>query len=202
MLIVTTNLYDDFRGFNIDSHLHKPVQMVVMNDMLLNAANEGGKYKSWTPYVQSPNVANEPTVDADTLVFDITTADYVEFTDSVQTQKIGDYVVAKIDPDKPFLKTAIASMDGFTLHPGDPGSLLVFDDAILERGSITLNVVMRSADGSEGTVVFSSGGEKREVSVNADYQSYEITLPVNDGGFFSFQIQPSSDVFIAEYSTT
>lgn len=35
-LIVTTNLYDDFRTFHIDSHLWKPVQMVVMNDMLLN----------------------------------------------------------------------------------------------------------------------------------------------------------------------
>ena len=201
VLIVTTNHYDDFRTFSIDSHLHKPVQMVVMNDVLLNAVHTQGIYQSWTPYVQAPNVANNPTVDADTLVFDITTADYVEFTDSVQTQLIGDYVIAQITRDEPFLKTAIASMDAYILHYQDTGSLLVYDDGILGRGYITLKIVMRSYNGDECTVTFSCEGESEEVTVGSNYQSYEIMLPITKNEFFHFSIQPSADIVIAEYST-
>lgn len=37
VLIATTNHYDNFSGFLLDAHLHKPIQMVVMNELLLNA---------------------------------------------------------------------------------------------------------------------------------------------------------------------
>lgn len=201
VLIVTTNRYDDSRAFSIDSHLHKPVQMVVMNDVLLNAVYEEGVYRSWTPFVQAPNTANNPTIEADTLVFDITTADYVEFTEYVQTTEIGDYVIAKITPEKPFLKTAIASMDGFTLHSEDTGSLLVYDKEILERGYITLTIVMRSYTSDGCTVTFSCEGESKEIAVNSSYQTYEITLPITQNDFFHFSIQPSADIIISEYWT-
>lgn len=201
-LIVTTNLYDDFRAFSLDSHLHKPLQMVVMNDMLLNCTQTGGVYQSWTPLVQAPNTANNPTVQTDTLLFDLTTSDYVEFTDQVLTRKIGDYLIAKItDASAPFLKSAIASMDGFTLHKQDLGSLLVFDPDILSRGSVTMDIVMRSANGTPCTVTFSCCGEQQQVSLTSTWESYSITLPIQACDFFHFTISCTQDIEIGQYKT-
>lgn len=200
-LIVTTNLYDDFRGFLIDSHLHKPVQMVVMNDMLLNCTNTGGIYQSWEPLVQAPNTANNPTVDTDTILFDITTSDYVEFTDSVQTTSVGNYVIAKITPGEPFLKSAIASMDGYILQKEDMGSLLIFDPDILARGSVTLDITMQATGGEPCTVTFSCCGESQSVTVSQEWQDYTITLPIEKCEFFHFSITGTQSVAIGRYQT-
>ena len=200
-LIVTTNLYDDFRGFLIDSHLHKPVQMVVMNDMLLNCTNTGGIYQSWEPLVQAPNTANNPTVDTDTILFDITTSDYVEFSDSVQTMSVGNYVIAKITPEEPFLKSAIASMDGYILQSEDIGSLLIFDPDILARGYVTLDITMKSSSSELCTVTFSSCGESQEVTVSEEWQEYTITLPIEKCEFFHFTISCPQPVEIDSYQT-
>lgn len=202
VLIVTTNRYDDFRTFHIDSHLRKPVQMVVMNDFLLNCTRTAGVYQPWEPLVQAPNTFNNATVETDTLVFDLTTSDYVEFTDNVSTIQVGHYLIAKITPEKPLLKTAIASMDGFTLNHQDLGSLLVFDPDILARGFINLDLDMRSKNSIPCTVTFSCCGESAEVTVTETAQSYSVTLPVKECEYFHFTIACSDDVIIGGYQTS
>lgn len=135
------------------------------------------------------------------LVFDITTSDYVEFCDNVQTETIGNYLVANITKGEPFLKTAIASMDGFTLNKSDTGSLLMYDQRILSKGEMTLFITMRSADGTPSEVTFTSCEQTKTVSVDNEWNDYEITLPVSGGDFYDFSICASKDICIAKYHT-
>lgn len=201
-VVVTNNRYDDFRGYQLDAHLHNPAQMVVMNNMLLDAVETGGVYRSFTPVVQAPNVANLPTIETDTLLFDVTTADYVEFADTVKTMKSpnGLYTIAQIEAGKPYLKTAIASMNAYTLSAADTGSLLVFDEEMLARGEVTLHISMRSPSGA-ARVTFASEGQSVTVDVNEQSQQYSVTLPMTTNAFFHFTISGTEDIVINQYYT-
>lgn len=201
-VVVTNNRYDDFRGYQLDAHLHTPAQMVVMNNMLLDAVETGGVYRSFTPVVQAPNAANLPTIETDTLLFDVTTADYVEFADTVKTTKSpnGLYTIAQIEAGKPYLKTAIASMSAYTLSAADQGSLLVFDEEMLSRGEVTLHITMRSPAGA-AQVTFASAGQTVTVDVHEQPQQYSVTLPLSGNAFFHFTISGTKDIVISQYYT-
>lgn len=201
VVVITTNAYNDPRGFLLDSHLREPLQTVVMDDLLLNTAATGGRWASWTPYVQSPNTHNDPIIEVDTLLFDLTTADYVEFTENVRTTEIGDYVIAELPSGEPFLKSAIAGMDGFLLRGGTPASLLVFDDEILSAGEITLYITLRSSSGSAFDAAFASGGQSTAAAVDAQEREYAVTLPVTGSQIGGFTISAPEDLVISEYHT-
>lgn len=202
-LIITNNRYDDFRGYLLDVHLHDPAQMLVANNLFLGLIDTAGIYVPITPVVQSPNTASIPTVQTDTIAFDLTVADYVEFTDDVTLWKTenGYYTVAKIDPQKPFLKSALASMDAYFLNAGEIASLIIYDTEILSRGFVTLSINMRSATGSNCTVAFSSEGVTQEVTVSPANQAYEVTLPISQCNFFCFTLEATDTVIVNEYST-
>lgn len=202
VVVCTNNLYDDFRGYQLDAHLHRPAQMVVNNNMLLDAVETGGVYRPFEPVVQAPNTGSLPTVQTDLILFDVTTADYVEFTEYVQLRKSpgGLYTLARITDGKPYLKTAIASMDGYTLSVYDQGSLLVFDEEILAQGEVTLHIQMRARRGA-AQVTFSCEGQSKTVDVGAQPQEYRVTLPVKKCAFFHFTIDGSDDIIISSYYT-
>ncbi len=201
-IVFTNNLYDDFRGYELDAHLHRPAQMIVANNMLLNAVETGGIYRSFTPLVQAPNTFNYPTIDTDTILFDVTTADYVEFTDDVIVTKSsgGLYTVAQITPGKPYLKSAIASMNAYTLSSSDIGSLLIYDKDLLAKGEITLHITLRAPYG-ETTVTFSCEGESESITATENTQTYSITLPMTQNDFFHYTIQGTNDIIIHNYYT-
>lgn len=202
-VIVGNNLYDDFRGFQLDAHLHRPAQMVVMNNMLLNAVETGGIYTPFTPLTQAPNTNNLPLIDTDTLLFDVTTADYVEFTEhvTVSNSPLKNYTIARITPGKPYLKTAIASMDAYMLSPENIASLLIFDTNILDRGYITLHISMR-ANTQNASVTFSSQGQSTTVEATPQLQTYSVTLPISStNDFYHYTIQTSDSIIVHGYST-
>lgn len=203
VVIVTNNLYDDFRGYLLDTHLHRPAQMVVVNNLLLNAVETNGVYTSFTPLVQAPNTENLPLIDTDTLVFDVAVAENVEFASNVVLNKTknGYYTVAKIEPGKPFLKSALASLDAYYLRKGDICSLLIFDKDILEKGEVTLTITLRCSTADSCEVTFAAGNESKTVTATRQSQTYEITLPFTENEFWRFTIVSTEELIVNSYTT-
>ena len=201
-LMVTLNHYDDFRTFQSDIHLHRSMQYVVYNNMLLDAISTGGVYQPFVPVLQAPNTENTMTVDTDMLVFDLTVADYFEFTDDVQltTTPDGLYTIARITPGMPYIKTAIASMDAYTLYPGNDASLIVYDQELLERGSVTLHIQMRCSDES-GMVTITADGQTFSIPISSTLSWYTVELPVTACEFFNISIVCGSNLIINSYYT-
>ena len=202
-VIITNNLYDDFRGYLLDAHLHEPAQMVVINNALLSMISSEGRYQPFTPLVQAPNTSNNETKETNTLVFDVSVADFVEFTEDVDLWQTdhGYYTVARFDDNKPVIKTALASLDAYVLHKEDIASLLVFDGNMLSRGYATLRIVVRSRNSETGTITFSSEGETQTFAVTPEYQEYVVTLPMHKNEFFGFEINATVDTIVGDYET-
>ncbi len=204
VLIVTQNHYDDVRGLQLDAHLRRPQYMVVMNNVLLNAVEHGGQYVAFEPLVQAPNITSRRTPEqVKILLFDITCADYVEFTKDVElsTTPNGLYTIAKIPEDRPYLKSALASMDGFVLYPSTTSSLLIFDEKMLERGNTQLTMTFSSYGQATGELVFSVNGSKQTLPVTASKQTYTIELPITKCAFFHCSISSDVPVVIYSYKT-
>lgn len=201
-LMVTLNRYDDFRPFQSDVHLHRSAQYVVYNNMLLEAIETGGVYEPFVPVLQAPNTANTMTIDTDLLMFDLTVVDYFEFTDDVEltTTPGGMYAVARITPGKPYLKTAIASMDAFVLAPDKAASLIVYDQEMLERGSVTLHIQMHSPLGND-TVTIAADGLTATVPITTEREWYTLELPLTACEFYNISIACDNDLIIDSYYT-
>ena len=201
-LMVTLNRYDDFRPFQSDVHLHRSAQYVVYNNMLLEAIETGGVYEPFVPVLQAPNTANTMTIDTDLLMFDLTVVDYFEFTDDVvlTTTPGGMYTVARITPGKPYLKTAIASMDAFVLAPDKAASLIVYDQEMLERGSVTLHIQMHSPLGND-TVTIAADGLTATVPITTEREWYTLELPLTACEFYNISIACDNDLIIDSYYT-
>ena len=200
-VIITGNIYDDYRSFILDGHMRKTKQTVVLNDLLLNVIETGGVYHPWVPVVQSPNIYNEPMYDTETLLFDYDTPRYLEFTDSVRTEQYGEFVLAHITRGQPFLKTALGSVEGDTLYDADVGSLLVYDPEILARGSVTLIMQARCTSAPSCTITFSSCGQQVQAEVTNELQEYTVTLPMTTNGFYQFTIDATGNIQIPCYRT-
>lgn len=200
-VIITGNIYDDYRSFILDGHMRKMKQTVVFNDLMLNVIETGGVYHPWVPVVQSPNSYNEPMYDTETLLFDFDTPRYVEFADNVRTEQFGEFTLAHINRGQPFLKTALGSVEGNILHSVDTGSLLVYDPEILARGYVTLIMQARCTSGPSCTVTFSSCGQQLEAEVTSEVQEFSVTLPMVQNGFYQFTIDATGDIQIPSYRT-
>ena len=201
-LMVTLNRYDDFRPFQSDVHLHRSAQYVVYNNMLLEAIETGGVYRPFVPVLQAPNTANTMTIDTDLLMLDLTVVDYFEFTDSVELTATpgGLYTIARITPGEPYIKTAIASMDAFTLYSGKAASLIVYDQEMLERGSVTLHIQMHSPVGDD-TVTITADGMTVSIPITSTRSWYTVELPVTACEFFNISITCGNDLIIDSYYT-
>lgn len=201
-LMITTNLYDNFRGYQSDVHWHRPVQYVVSNNMLLDAIDTQGRYRPFIPLTQSPNTYNTPTIDTDLLIFDLTVASYMEFAETVElsTTPNGLYTLARIQKDQPYLKTAISGMYGYTLQPDSTGSLIVYDNELLERGSLTLHVQMNSSAPTD-TVTFIAGNQEHRIQITNQPQWYSISLSVTQCDFWDIRFSSQNPLYISEYYT-
>lgn len=200
-VIVTQNIFDDYRTFILDGHMRKAKQSIVMNDILLNVIETAGVYHSWVPVVQSPNPYNEPMSDTQTLLFDFDTARYVEFADNVRTEEFGEFTLAHITPGQPFLRTALGTIEGNTLYAEDTGSLLIYDPNILQRGWVTLVMTAKCASGAGCNVNFSCEGQEQDVQLTNEWQELTVTLPCSKNGFYYFAIKPEKDIQISSYRT-
>lgn len=201
-LFITNNHYDDFRGYQLDVRLRKPTKFVVSNNILLDATATGGTYRPFIPLVQAPNIANEETPNTTLLVTDVTVADYLELTDNVQreTTKNGYYTLLRIQEGEPWLKTAIASMEGYVLWANAEGSLVVYDEGLLERGSVTLHINMRATDGAT-SVRFTAGEAQQSINVTPEFAWYEVELPVHAAGMRNITFTCDQNLIVAEYWT-
>ena len=209
-VIVTENVFDDYRTFMLDAHMRKTKQSVVMNDMLLNLIGTDGVWHSWTPEWQAPATpgAIEPMADTGTLLFDLDTAKGVEFTESVQTEQYGGYTLAKITRGQPVLKTALGSLVGNVLYSSSQGALLIYDPEIRTRGEVTLTLRARSVSGRNCTVTFTSAGQTFQTEFTTEWQEACLTLPVSsasgdatDSGFFRISFRSSDNLEIDSYRT-
>jgi len=91
-------------------------------------------------------------------------------------------------------------MFGTTLTSDSTGSLIVYDQDLIHRGSVTLHILMGSLAASD-TVTFTAGGQQFTIDVSAQPAWYTLELPVTQCAFWDISFSSNHGIFINEYRT-